>query len=84
VAKIQTDKQRKLLKLISEKVERAQGSVSVAVGEVQMDLLGKLRASDSRFVAVPELDPRNPSTSFKVRGRGLRLDLLTPGTRDHA
>lgn len=26
---------------------------------------------------VPPLDPRQPSTSFKVRGAGLRVDLLT-------
>jgi hypothetical protein len=27
---------------------------------------------------VPGLDPRQPSTSFKVRGRELRVDFLTP------
>jgi hypothetical protein len=27
---------------------------------------------------VPPLDPKRPSTSFKVRGRELRIDLLTP------
>jgi len=30
------------------------------------------------FLPVPQLDPRKPSTSFKIRGKGLRLDLLTP------
>jgi hypothetical protein len=65
-------------------VDLAQGAISVAVGEMQTDLLEELRASDPRFVAVPELDPRNPSTSFKVRGRDLRVDLLAPGTRDAA
>ncbi len=29
------------------------------------------------FLPVPELDPRLPSTSFKVRGRELRVDFLT-------
>jgi hypothetical protein len=30
------------------------------------------------FIPVPTLDPRQPSTSFKVRGQELRVDLLTP------
>ncbi|TDT43438.1 hypothetical protein DES49_1252 [Halospina denitrificans] len=32
------------------------------------------------FIPVPQLDPRTPSTSFQVRGRQLRVDLLTPMT----
>lgn len=32
------------------------------------------------FTPVPQLDPRIPSTSFQVRGRQLRVDLLTPMT----
>ncbi|HEX7705068.1 MAG TPA: GSU2403 family nucleotidyltransferase fold protein, partial [Thermoanaerobaculia bacterium] len=65
-------------------VDVAQGAISVGVGEMRTDLLEELRASDPRFVAVPELDPRQPSTSFKVRGRDLRVDLLMPGSRDGA
>lgn len=30
------------------------------------------------FFGVPGLDPRSPSTSFRVRGRELRIDFLTP------
>lgn len=30
------------------------------------------------FLPVPGLDPREPSTSFKVRGRDLRVDFLVP------
>jgi hypothetical protein len=59
-------------------------AIRVGIGEVRTDLLEELRASDPRFVAVPELDARQPSTSFKVRGRDLRVDLLTPGTREGA
>ncbi|HEX7830572.1 MAG TPA: GSU2403 family nucleotidyltransferase fold protein [Thermoanaerobaculia bacterium] len=44
----------------------------------------KTFATDPRFVAVPELDAREPSTSFNVRGRDLRVDLLTPGSRESA
>jgi hypothetical protein len=37
------------------------------------------------FVPVPAFDRRHPSTSFKVRGKQLRVDLLTPGSdRDRA
>lgn len=30
------------------------------------------------FIPVPALDPRSPSTSFRVRGKELRVDLLAP------
>jgi hypothetical protein len=65
-------------------VDLAQPAISVGVAAIRIDILETLRASDPRFVAVPELDPHHPSTSFKVRGRDLRLDLLTPGSRDGA
>ncbi len=42
------------------------------------DMLERLRAVDPGFFAVPGLDPREPGTSFKVRGRDLRVDFLTP------
>lgn len=32
------------------------------------------------FLPVPALDPRAPSTSFRIRGQALRVDLLTPLT----
>jgi hypothetical protein len=31
------------------------------------------------FIPVPGLNPRHPSTSFKVRGESLRVDFLAPG-----
>lgn len=45
------------------------------------DILVKLRAQDPAFFAVPGIDSRDPSTSFKVRGRDLRVDFLTPAPR---
>ena len=39
---------------------------------------GGLPAHDPAFFAVPGLDSREPSTSFSVRGRDLRVDFLTP------
>jgi hypothetical protein len=37
-----------------------------------------IKASGLDLHPVPPLDPRHPSTSFKVRGRDLRIDFLTP------
>jgi len=37
-----------------------------------------LTGSGLGFFPVPELDPKQPSTSFKIRGRELRVDFLTP------
>lgn len=45
---------------------------------IPIDLGESLREAEPRFLAVPSLDRRSPSTSFKVRGRDLRVDLLTP------
>lgn len=39
-----------------------------------------LTESKLGFFPVPSLDPRQPSTSFKVRGREMRVDFLTPLT----
>jgi len=45
------------------------------------DVQSALTAVDDAFFGVPGLDPRRPSTSFKVRGRDLRVDFLTPRRR---
>jgi len=42
------------------------------------DVPAALKRIEPRFFSVPELDPRLPSTSMKVRGRDLRVDFLTP------
>lgn len=47
----------------------------------EVDVLELLRARDPGFFAVPGIDSREPSTSFKVRGRDLRVDFLTPPAR---
>ncbi len=43
-----------------------------------VDVPGVLEGLEMGFLPVPSLNPKAPSTSFKVRGRALRLDLLTP------
>ncbi len=60
--------------------------LEVAVGTIEADLPGTLESLNMGFLPVPGLDPRRPETSFKVRGKTLRVDLLTPaqGKRDGA
>jgi len=43
-----------------------------------IDLPAVLESLEMGFLPVPALNAKAPSTSFKVRGRDLRLDLLTP------
>jgi hypothetical protein len=58
--------------------------LEVAVGEAGADLPATLESLNMGFLPVPGLDARRPETSFKVRGKTLRVDLLTParGRRD--
>jgi hypothetical protein len=60
-----------------------EADVDVAVPDGQVDLPAALENLRMGFLPVPALDPRNPSTSFKVRGQALRVDLLCP-QRGHA
>ena len=56
--------------------------ISVAVArEGSLDILERLKTIEPRFAAVPELDPRDPSTSLKVRGSDLRVDFVTTTRR---
>ncbi len=52
--------------------------VDVAVPDVQIDLPAALENLEMGFLPVPALNPRDPCTSFKVRGQALRVDLLCP------
>jgi hypothetical protein len=56
----------------------AEPSLSIAFPGPGSDIPGVLEALQMGFLPVPQLDPGKPSTSFVVRGKGLRLDLLTP------
>lgn len=53
-------------------------TIPLGLAEPSVDILERLRASEPAFFAVPGIDSREPSTSFKVRGRDLRVDFLTP------
>lgn len=56
------------------------GRLSVAIDE-RIDAAAALTASGLGFLPVPGFDPRLPASSFKVRGRELRVDFLTPARR---
>ncbi|MCB9869672.1 MAG: nucleotidyltransferase domain-containing protein [Planctomycetes bacterium] len=51
----------------------------VAVPTLEADVPKVLDSLQMGFVPVPQLDPKQPSTSFRVRGKSLRVDLITPG-----
>jgi len=59
-------------------VERTLG---IALADMDADVPTVLESLEMGFLPVPGLDPSNPSTSYKVRGHGLRVDLLTPSAR---
>jgi hypothetical protein len=56
------------------------GHLTLAAPTIDADVPKALDSLQMGFVPVPQLDPRHASTSFKVRGRQLRLDLVTPGS----
>lgn len=53
--------------------------LQIAAPALEADVPSALESLKRGFVPVPQLDPRHASTSFKVRGKQLRVDLLTPG-----
>lgn len=53
-------------------------TLAVAVPALAADVPKVLDSLEMGFFPVPGLSPHHPSTSFKVRGRALRVDLLTP------
>ena len=64
----------------------ASAVLEVVIGRIEADLPATLESLNMGFLPVPGLDSRKPETSFKVRGKTLRVDLLTParGRRDDA
>jgi hypothetical protein len=56
----------------------AQPALALAVPPLATPAPAVLAGLDMGFLPVPGLDPTAPSTSFKVRGRELRVDFLTP------
>jgi hypothetical protein len=52
--------------------------IDIAVPDVEVDVPAVLEGLKMGFLPVPAFDPTESSTSFKVRGQALRVDLLCP------
>jgi hypothetical protein len=55
--------------------------LELAVPAAEADVPRAIEQLEMGFLPLPALSPKDASTSFKVRGRGLRVDLITPGDR---
>lgn len=55
-----------------------EADIDIAVARPETSAPDVLEQLGMGFIPVPTLDPRSPSTSFRVRGQDLRVDLLTP------
>jgi hypothetical protein len=56
------------------------GHLEIAMPQLEADVPKALDSLQMGFVPVPAFDRHHASTSFKVRGKQLRVDLLTPGS----
>jgi hypothetical protein len=56
----------------------ADSAISLAVNRPDLSVLDSLTKLEMGFLPIPSLDPKSPSTSFRVRGQEMRIDLLTP------
>jgi len=56
-------------------------TLRIAVPDLQADMPKVLETLTLGFLPVPGLNPKSPSTSFKVRGSPLRVDFVTPQKR---
>ncbi|MDT8272223.1 MAG: GSU2403 family nucleotidyltransferase fold protein [Desulfomonilia bacterium] len=55
--------------------------MEVAVPELSTDIPGVLESLQMGFLPIPPLNHKHPSTSFHIRGKELRVDVLTPAKR---
>ncbi len=52
--------------------------ISVGLRNKPVDLRQALLAAEMGFIEVPALDRKSPSTSFRIQGKQLSVDILTP------
>ena len=52
--------------------------MSIALPNIRADIPKALKSLEMGFIPVPALNPKASSTSFKVRGKPLRVDFVTP------
>ncbi len=53
-------------------------TLDIALPNIQADVPKALESLQMGFLPVPPLNPKQSSTSFKVRGSSLRVDVVTP------
>lgn len=58
-----------------------QAAMSIALPDLKADVPKALDRLEMGFVPVPPFNPKQPSTSFSIRGNALRLDVVTPEKR---
>ncbi|MBC7266145.1 MAG: hypothetical protein H5T75_04110 [Coriobacteriia bacterium] len=56
--------------------------ITVAVPHPSADVATALECLNMGFLPVPGLEADSPTTSFTVRGKGLRVDVITPARRE--
>lgn len=55
--------------------------VAIAVPDIKADVPAVIESLGMGFFPVPGFSRKEPSTSYAIRGKTLRVDLLTPGSR---
>lgn len=55
--------------------------IAIAVPDLRADVPGIIESLQMGFFPVPRLSRKEPSTSYAIRGKTLRIDLLTPAKR---
>jgi hypothetical protein len=67
--------------MTTDDIDIATGSrISVAVPMVKADIPAVIDSLKMGFFPVPSLNHRHPSTTFAIRNKRLRLDIITPKT----
>lgn len=56
-------------------------AVGIALPDLAPDIPRILENLQMGFIPIPPLNPKAPSTSFRIRGKELRVDILTPAAR---
>jgi len=56
--------------------------IDIVVPDIKTDVPDTLEKLELGFLPVPALNHKNPSTSFKVRGSTLMVDILTPASKE--
>ena len=65
----------------TQDIDLAAANLSLAVPDLQADVPAVIDSLQMGFFPVPRLSRKEPSTSYAIRGRTLRIDLLTPQRR---